>query len=341
MGETSAQNDGMTPTQETPRKSLSRRALLGIAASSALLPVAVSGGAAQAAPGGAPEQVMLPNGIRPEGITSGPGLTYYVGSVSDGRIVTGNLLSGTVRTLLPGAPGQRSLRGMYWDARTNWVWTVGDAEAKAHIWAVDGNTGAIGYDRVVPGAVFLNDVVVTRTRVYVTDSRRDRLAVLSLRPNGQPTPNGLLGILPLSGAWPAGDGSVINANGIRELWDGSLVLNNSRVGGLWNVDPNTGVTTEIPVSGGPGIVSGDGLELRGPILYNVRGSGPNQVSVLRLSRSGPGWRATWQGVLTAPSLDVPSTATAAGPWLWAVNARFGVANPDTAAYSITRLPLRP
>lgn len=123
--------------------------------------------------------------------------------------------------------------------------------------------------------------------------------------------------------------------------DGSLVLNNSRVGGLWNVDPDTGVTTQIPVSGGPGIISGDGLELRGPILYNVRGSGPNQVSVLRLSRSGPGWRATWQGVLTAPSLDVPSTATAAGPWLWAVNARFGVANPDTATYSITRLPLRP
>ena len=73
----------------------------------------------------------------------------------------------------------------------------------------------------------------------------------------------------------------------------------------------------------------------------MRGTGQNEVSVVRLARSGPGWRATWQGALTAPTLNVPSTATAAGPALWAVNARFGVANPGTASYWITRLPLRP
>jgi hypothetical protein len=327
-------------TQVTPRNVLSRRAVLGLAAGAALVPISISGGAAQAAPGSAPEPVVLPNGIRPEGITSGPGLTYYVGSLADGRIVTGNLRSGTVRTLLPGSPG-RAIRGLYWDARTNWVWAVGNVGAVSHIWAVDGNSGAIGYDRVVPNAVFLNDLVVTRTRVYVTDSRSDRLAVIGLGQNGRPTPNGLLGLLPLSGEWPAGNGVANNANGIRELWDGSLVLNNSRVGGLWRVDPNTGFVTQIPVSGGPAITGGDGLELRGPLLYNVRGTGQNEVSVLRLSRSGPGWRATWQGALTAPSLDVPSTATAAGPWLWAVNARFGTPDPGTATYSITRLPLRP
>jgi hypothetical protein len=334
----------MTPIQETFRNPLSRRALLGAAAGVALLPVAVSGGAAQArriVP--APETIDLPAGFRPEGITSGPGFTFYVGSLADGRIVTGNLLFEGTRVLLPGVVG-RQIRGLYWDARTNWVWAVGNVgigvDAVAHIWAVDGSTGAIEYDRVVRGAIFLNDLVVTRTRVFVTDSRVDRLVVVGLQPSGVPTPNGLLGILPLSGAWPSNT-TATNANGIRELRDGSLILNNSRVGGLWRVDANTGVTTQIPVSGGPGIVGGDGLELKGSTLYNVRGSGPNQVSVLRLSRSGPGWRATWQGVLTAPSLDVPSTATTAGPWLWAVNARFGVTNPDTATYSITRLPLRP
>ncbi len=311
-----------------------------MASGAALLPLAVAGGTAEAAPGGAPAQVLLPMGFRPEGITSGPGLTYYVGSLADGRIVSGNLLSGTVRTLLPGAPG-RSLRGLYWDARTNWVWAVGNVGADSQIWAVDASSGVIAYDRVVPGAQFLNDLVVTRTRVYVTDSGVDRLAVVGLEQSGRPTPHGLLGLLPLRGEWPAGNGVGINANGIRELWDKSLVLNNTRVGGLWQVDPNSGVVTQIPVSGGPRLSSGDGLELRGPLLYDVRATGQNEVSVLRLSRSGPGWRATWQGALTAASLDVPSTATAAGPWLWAVNARFGVANPDTATYSITRLPLRP
>jgi hypothetical protein len=314
--------------------------VLGLAAGAALVPIAVSGGRAEAAPGGAPDQVFLPDGIRPEGITSGPGLTYYVGSLADGRIVTGNLRTGTVRTLLPGATG-RAIRGLYWDARTGWVWAVGNVGTVSHVWAVDGDTGAIGYDRVIPGADFLNDLVVTRRRVYVTDSGVDRLTVIGLGQNGRPTPNGLLAYLPLNGEWPAGDGQETNANGIRELWDGSLILNNSRVGGLWRVDPETGYTTEIPVSGGPGLTAGDGLELRGPVLYDVRGSGQDEVSVLRLSRSGPGWRATWQDALTAPSLDVPSTATAAGPWLWAVNARFGTPNPGTATYSITRLPLRP
>ena len=80
------------------------------------------------------------------------------------------------------------IRGLYWDARTSWVWAVGNVGAVSHVWAVDGDTGAIGYDRVIPSAVFLNDLVVTSRRVYVTDSRSDRLAVIGLGQNGRPTP---------------------------------------------------------------------------------------------------------------------------------------------------------
>jgi hypothetical protein len=332
----------MTPIQETFRNPLSRRALLGAAAGVALIPITATGGAAQAR--GGPfvrTKVPLPEGLRPEGITSGPGFTFYVGSLADGRIVTGNLLFGETRDLLPGATG-RQIRGLSWAARTNWVWAVGNVGSDAYIWAVDGRTGAIRFERIVPGAVFLNDLVVTRTRVFVTDSSVDRLVVIGLQPSGRPVPNGLLGILPLTGAWPASPpGSTApNANGIRELRDGSVILNNSRVGGLWRVDPATGVTTQIPVSGGPGIIGGDGLELRGSTLYNVRGSGPNQVAVLRLSRTASGWTATWVTALTDPTLDVPSTATLVGPWLWAVNARFGVASPGTAEYWVTRLPAK-
>jgi hypothetical protein len=62
------------------------------------------------------------------------------------------------------------------------------------------------------------------------------------------------------------------------------------------------------------------------------------VSVVRLARvRGGSWKGTWVTALTDRTLDVPSTATLAGGWLWAVNARFGVASPDTATYSITRL----
>ena len=69
----------------------------------------------------APETVALPDGLRPEGITSGPGTTYYVGSLADGRIVTGDLMQGSPRVLLAGATG-RSLRGLCYDGRSGLVW---------------------------------------------------------------------------------------------------------------------------------------------------------------------------------------------------------------------------
>jgi hypothetical protein len=164
----------------------------------------------------------------------------------------------------------------------------------------------------------------------------DRLTSIALGRRGAPI-DAAPEFLTLGGDWPAGDGIGVNANGIRELPDGTLVLNNSSVGGLWRVRPGSGTVREIPVRGGPGIIAGDGLELDGRTLYNVRGSGPDQVAVVRLSRDNNRWVAHWVGRRTAESLDVPSTATLAGGWLWAVNARFGVMPPETAPYWITRL----
>ncbi len=284
------------------------------------------------------DTVPLPDGIRPEGITSGPGTTFYVGSLADGRIVTGDLCRRGTRVLLPGATG-RSLRGLFRDRRTGLVWAAGGLGADAHVWAVDGSSGAVVADVAVPGGVFLNDLVVTERAVWVTDSRVDRLTRIALTRRGLPL-GSTATFVPLTGEWPAFDGSNIAANGIRQLPDGSLVLNNSRAGGLWRVNAHTGATRELVVRGGPGLVGGDGLELRGRTLYDVRGSGPAEVSVLRLSRGRHGWVATWRGALTDDTLDVPSTATWAAGSLWAVNARFGVPSPGTASYWVTRLPTR-
>lgn len=286
----------------------------------------------------APETVPLPDGLRPEGIISCPGTRFYVGSLTDGRIVTGDLCRGTTRVLLPGATG-RQIRGLFHDGRTGLVWAVGNVGTVGHVWAIDGRSGRVESDTVVPGAVFLNDLVVTRSAVWATDSKVDRLTRIDLRRGGRPAGEDPR-FLALSGMWPAGDGVANNANGIRQLLDGSLVLNNSRVGGLWQVSPRSGVTKEIEVRGGPGIVGGDGLERVGRYLFDVRGSGQAEVSVLELERSRSGWTATWVKALTHETLDVPSTATYAGGSLWAVNARFGVASPETAEYWITRLPLR-
>jgi hypothetical protein len=285
---------------------------------------------------GLPDTVALPDGLQPEGITSGPGSTFYVGSVADGRIVTGNLLEVGTTVLLPAATG-RSLRGLFHDRHTGLVWAVGSLGADAHVWAVDDTSGAVVADVMVPGGGFLNDLVITRRAVWVTDSAVDRLTRIALDRRGLPRGTDPT-FLPLGGDWPATAAGTFGANGIRELSDESLIINNSTAGGLWEVNRRTGVTREIVVSGGPRPVSGDGLVLRGHTLFDVRGSGASDVSVFRLRRHHGRWTATAQGLLTDPTLDVPSTATFAKGSLWAVNARFGVASPATAPYWITRLP---
>ena len=323
----------------------SHRRVPAIAGSAALGLALVIVPTAEAAAGGSPtsaaptarpsrhqaEPVSLPTGFRPEGVASGPGDTYYTGSLADGRIWTGDLSRGTGRLLLAGVTG-RALRGMQWDGRSGLLWVVGQDGTTGIVLAVDARTGTVAERVVVPGAVFLNDLVIARKALWVTDSRVDRLTRIPLDRHGRIA--GEQAQVPLTGDWPTPDG--IRANGIRTLPDGSLVLDNSTAGGLWRVDPRTGVTTSVPVTGGPGIIGGDGLERRGDTLYVVRGSGQQEVSVLKL-RFQRGWTATWTGALTSPALDVPSTATAVGGTLWAVNARFGVTDPDTAAFAIVPL----
>ncbi|MFV0457922.1 MAG: hypothetical protein ACK5MT_04005 [Actinomycetales bacterium] len=284
------------------------------------------------------EQVSLPDGLRPEGITAAPSGRLFVGSLADGRIVVADPQVASTSTLLPGEPG-RQLRGLFHDARTGLVWAAGNLGSQGYVWAVDGSTGAVVAAIQVPGALFLNDLVVTRDAVWVTDSRVDRLTVIHLDSGGRPTDDAP-DFVQLTGQWPAGDGNAINANGIRALPDGTAVLNNSRVGGLWNLDPRTGRVQAIAVIGGPGISGGDGLDLRGATLFNVRGSGAGEISVLRIRRGAHGWRAHWCGSLTDPRLDVPSTAVVTGNTLWAVNARFGTPDPATADYWVTPLQVR-
>ncbi len=283
-----------------------------------------------------PTEVGLPQGFRPEGIAA-RGSTFYSGSLADGRIWAGDLRTGRGSVLVPGVQG-RSLRGMQVDRRTGLLWVAGNDGTTGIVLAVDTRTGRVAARYEVPGSVFLNDLVVTRRAVWVTDSRVDRLTAVPLLRDGRPA-DGALRQVALTGDWPTPEG--LRANGIRELRDGTLVLDNSTAGGLYTVDPATGVVTALAVRGTPAITGGDGLELLGNRLYVVRGSGRASVTVVDLRRTRTGWTGVVRGELTDPRLDVPSTATLALGRLWAVNARFGVADPGTASFSAVSLPLSP
>jgi len=283
--------------------------------------------------------VALPNGFRPEGIASGPNQTYYAGSLADGRIWTGTLRTRGQQhghELTAAVPG-RSLRGLELDRRSNLLWAAGQDGDTGIVLAVDASTGAIVHRIVVPEAVFLNDLTVEPNAVWVTDSRADRLTRIGLHSSDGSYAD-RLDIIPLTGDWPTTPADGIRANGIDTLWDGTLLLNHSSAGGLWQVSPHTGVAHQIPVRSGPGITGGDGLVRKGHTVFVVRGSGNNQVDMLKLHHNRRGWRATWRRALGSPMLDVPSTTALVHHVLWTVNARFGVSEPATAAYQI--VPVR-
>ena len=280
-----------------------------------------------------PDTIALPDGLRPEGVTSDGQSTFYVGSLADGRIVTGSLRTGKTRVLVPGAAGRVAV-GTLFDRRND------------RIWAAGGDTGAVtAYDArsgeqlgrwLTPGSSFLNDLTITRDAVYATDTGRARLVVVPLGPGGElPGADGAT-TLPLTGDMPF-TATDSNANGIRALDQDTLLVVHSSTGGLFLVDPATGDTKRVQVTGGT-LTGGDGLELGDGHLFVVRGTDDESVTALRLDQAAA--TASIERVLRDPAFDVPSTATFAGGQLWVVNARFNTTPTPTTPYSITRVDPR-
>jgi hypothetical protein len=300
------------------RRPIAARALLA-----ALAILAVAATPALARP--FPASIQLPDGWAPEGITDGPGTTAFVGSLTAAGIARVNVRTGTV------APLEASAGAV----------TVGlDYEDDAgRIWAAGGPTGEVrAYDATSGellatytfGPGFLNDVVVTDTAVYVTNSNAQELEVIPLPADGSLPDASAAFALPLTGdiVYEAG----FNANGIV-TFDGWLILVQSNTGLLFRVNPSTGEASTIDL-GGASVSFGDGLELRGSTLFVVRNQ-LQQVAVVKLRDGGRSGRVV--DTLTDASLDVPTTTAFVAGRLWTVNARFNTPPTPTTPYALTRL----
>lgn len=309
-----------------------------------LLPVSLSFGAPPAETSdNFPARIDLPNGFFPEGIESGPGTSFFVGSVPDGAIWQGDFRTGSVRLLAPGAPGRTTV-GIAYEAGRNRIWVAGGGRIRfgsdelvfgsGDVRAYDASTGALLATYQPPGVGLLNDVTVTREAVYVTDAAVPQLVVIPLTVNGSLPPRSAATTLPVGGDVVQRPG--FNLNGIVAK-KGVLLVGQTNTGKLFRVDPATGIADEVDL-GGASLGFPDGLELLGHTLYVVSNF-ENRVRVVSLgARLESG---VIVGNLTDPALDFPATVTIAAGRLWVVNLRFTTPAGPTTPYWITQLPLHP
>ncbi len=279
-----------------------------------------------------PDRIPLPDGWLPEGIAAGTGTTFYAGSRRDGAIYRGDLRTGEGAVFVAGEPGGVAV-GLEYDQRRDRLWVAGGATGTVSVY--DATTGArlARYQLAAPGsATFLNDLVVTRDAVYVTESRDDVLHRIPLGPGGALPAPGAVESLPLGGAWVQVAGT--NANGIEASPDGrTLLVINSATGTLYRVDAATGVATAVNL-GGATLANGDGLLFVGRTLYVVQNL-RNQIAVVRLGSDDAA--GVVERVITSPAFDVPTTVAAFGGSLYAVNARFTTPPTPTTPYDVVRV----
>jgi sugar lactone lactonase YvrE len=288
--------------------------------------VPVTTAQAHGSKGDFPTTIDLPTGFRPEGITTGPGPFAYLGSLANGSILKVDLATGESRTISPGGGPTAPTVGLKSDQRGR-LYVAGGAGGNGRV--IDARTGAVLNTYTFTGVppTFVNDVVLTPDAAYFTDSRKAVLYKVRIGHNGKPSST--FETLTVTGM-PI-DPAVNNANGIARTPDGrALLVVQSTPGALWRIDPRTGAATklDIPVES---LVNGDGLLLDGRTLYVVQNR-LNRITVINLNKAGTA--GTVVRTITDPGFDVPTTVASFGKRLYLPNARFGSADPDTAAYSV-------
>ena len=298
-----------------------RRILVVLAA----LALAGVGGSQAATEKAYPDTIRLPDAFQPEGIAIA-GNTFYVGSIPTGSIYRGSLRSGRGALLVPGGAGKAAI-GV--DVNRGRLFVAGGPTGKAFVYSATGRE--LATYQLTSAATFVNDVVVTRSAAWFTDSVNQVLYRVPLGPGGRPGDPAGVQTIPLTGdlVYEAG----FNANGIDATRDGkTLVLVQSNTGKLFTATP-AGVTRELDLGGGS-VRNGDGILLDGRRLYVVQNR-DNKIARIAVDRTLSSGRIL--GYLTDPDFDVPTTIDDHGKRLYAVNARFGTPPTPTTRYDIVQV----
>jgi len=312
------------------RRALALGASLAIALSVGIAPAAL---AAPDKP--STEYVLTENHGNPEGVAWDPATqTFFTGTVTDGTIYRGTLGDTSVDVWIEASStSPTSAVGMkVWDGR---LYVAGGASGLIKVYDIATATLVGGFETGVGG--FLNDLVVNRYGVFVTDSVRPVLWHITpeLLAAGFGTPESIS----LSPEIPFA--SPFNLNGIVDFKDGrELVVVHSGLGTLYRIDlsfaSGAGGSVEdrtITQIDAP-TVNGDGLLVDQGMLIAVVG-GPPSAQLVFLDLSADHSSASLLFTRTDATFQRPSTIARAHNTYLVVNADF---TTNTPPFTLTGLP---
>ena len=127
-----------------------------------------------------PDEIALPNGFLPEGITIGKRPIAYLGSLADGDIYAADLRTGKGKVIVQG-PGTPSV-GLKIDRKRRTLYVAGGPTGTARV--IDLRTANATSNTLTHRPSFINDVVLTKRAAWFTNSLQPELYRLSRRPAG-------------------------------------------------------------------------------------------------------------------------------------------------------------
>ena len=268
--------------------------------------------------------VPLPVDFSPEGIAAGTGTTVYVGSLRDGDIYRADLRTGKGATFID-APAGRIAGGLKFDQAHHRLWVAGGPTGHAYVYDTRNGKPLADLALASPGASVINDVALTKDAAYFTDSFNPVIYKVRIGHHGK---IGSAQAIALSGPAATIVPGGFNLNGIAAA-NGRLIVDHTDLGKLFTINPRTGSSREITVTGGAlSVGSLDGILLRGNKLYVVE----NFTERLVTLKLGHDLR-TARIVATVTDADVkgafriPTAVAEQNGKLALVNARFDVGLP--------------
>jgi sugar lactone lactonase YvrE len=192
-----------------------------------------------------------------------------------------------------------------------------------HAYVYDARDGSEIADLVVgPPSSLINDVAIADGVAWFTDTLNASLYRVPYG-GGSFGPATTLSVTGPAGATGVG---VLGLNGIDTSSDGkTLIVNHTNLGILASVDTTTGVSTQIPITGGslmPGTL--DGLQIQGRTLYVVQNFAN---SIVEVDLSADLSSGVVDETITSSLFQVPTTVVVSGGRLAAVNGRFDLGFP--------------